>query len=96
MVDAGLRKERCSAASPPQGVTCLDDSCLRVCGQQAQHVKITVGQHVVLKIFQRQGWFKKLPVTVIWEVIVNEQSRVSQKIKLVVPGRRRKRLKETE
>lgn len=53
-------------------------------------------QHVVLKIFQRQGWFKKLPVTVIWEVIVNEQSRVSQKIKLIVPGRKRKRVKENE
>lgn len=81
---------------PRWGVTCWDDSCLRLCAQQPQHVKITLVQHVVLKIFQRQGWFKELPVAVIWEVIVNEQSRVSQKIKLIVPGRRTKRLEENE
>lgn len=90
------RKDALQLPPPPWGVTCLDDSCLRLCGQQAHHVKITVVQCVLLKIFQRQGWFKKLPVTVIWEVIVNEQSWVSQKIKLIVPGRRRKRLKENE
>lgn len=81
---------------PLQGVTCLDDGCRRVRSQQAQHVKITLVQHVVLKVCQCQGWLKKLPVTVIWEVIVDEQSWVSQKIKLIVPGRRRKRLKERE
>ena len=67
-----------------------------MCGQQTQCIKVAVGHHVLLKILQRQGWFKKLPVTVIWEVVVNEQSRVSQKIKLIVPGRGRKRLKENE
>lgn len=81
---------------PLQGVTCLDDGCRRVRSQQAQHIKITLVQHVVLKIFQCQGRLKKLPVTVIWEVIVDEQSRVSQKIKLIVPGTRRKRLKGSE
>lgn len=92
----GLHEEGRSAATPPRSLTCPDDGCLWLCGQQAQRVKIAVVQHVVLKVFQRQGWFKKLPVTVIGEVVVNEQSRVSEKIKLIVPGRRRKRLKENE
>lgn len=71
-------------------VTCLDDGSLRVCGQQPQRVEVAVVQHVVLKLLQRQRGLKKLPVTVIWEVIVNEQGRVSQKVKLIVPGRREK------
>lgn len=91
----GYIKEDALQVPSQSGVTCLDDSCLRVCCQQAQHVKVAVVQHVVLKVFQRQGWFKKLPVAVVWEVIVNEQSWVSQKIKLIVSGRK-KRLKENE
>lgn len=62
-----------------------------MCSQQPQVVKVTVVLQVALKLLQRQRWFEELPVAVIWEVIVHEESRVSQKVKLVVSGRRRKR-----
>lgn len=71
-------------------VTCADDWGVRARGQQPQRVEVAVVQHVVLKLLQRQRGLKELPVTVIWEVIVNEQGRVSQKVKLIVPGRREK------
>lgn len=67
-------------------ITCLDDGSVWVYSQHPQHVEVAVVQHVVLKLLQRQRGLKKLPVTVIWEVIVNEQGRVSQKVKLIVPG----------
>lgn len=71
-------------------VTCSDGWGVRARGQQPQRVEVAVVQHVVLKLLQRQRGLKELPVTVIWEVIVNEQGRVSQKVKLIVPGRREK------
>lgn len=62
-----------------------------MCSQQPQVVEVTVVLQVALKLLQRQRWFEELPVAVIWEVIVHEESWVSQKVKLVVSGRRRKR-----
>ena len=62
-----------------------------MCSQQPQVVEVTVVLQVALKLLQRQRWFEELPVAVIWEVSVHEESRVSQKVKLVVSGRRRKR-----
>lgn len=86
-----LNTENCFNLIFKAGITCLDDGCIWVHSQQAQLVEVRVVHHGSLKFLQRQSWFEKLPITVIWEVIVNEESWVSQKIKLVVSGRRRKR-----